>query len=221
IRVISGAEEARLIAKGILKHTNSLPDRVAFVDIGGGSTEISLVHNREIVWSHSFALGSQRLKQMFPKANPPGEGNERQQAIKDLRSKVKTKLKGLSKQLDGKAFPHVVGTAGTIKAVGRILNLREARMNGSDDYIRELTVSPESMEFTFSELRQLSAELEISTRASLSFLEGLEAKRRDLILPGTLLLEEICSVLRSKSLQTSPCSLRDGIVLSQVESLNL
>jgi exopolyphosphatase/guanosine-5'-triphosphate,3'-diphosphate pyrophosphatase len=219
IRVISGSEEARLIAKGILKHTPSLPNKVAFVDIGGGSTEISLVEGGEILWSHSFPLGSQRLKQMFPKINPPSNGCERKEAVKDLRAKVVSKLTGLSRHLGSGEFPHLIGTAGTIKAIGRILNLREARMNGSSDYIKELTVSPDSMEFTFSDLRQLAGQLEVATRATLSFLEGLEAKRRDLIIPGTILLEEIAAVLHSKSLQTSSCSLRDGILLSQLETL--
>ena len=219
IQVISGAEEARLIAKGILQNTKT-PARSAFVDIGGGSTEISLVADREILWSHSFPLGSQRLKQMFPKVNPPSEPEDRESEIKNLRAKIRAKLTGLSKHVDGEAYPHLIGTAGTIKAIGRILNLREARMNSSSDYIKELTVSSDSMEFTFSELRELSKQLETASRATLSFLEGLEAKRRDMIIPGTILLEEIAAILHTKTLQTSFCSLRDGIILSQIETLD-
>ena len=69
------------------------------------------------------------------------------------------------------------------------------------------------MEFTYSDLLELTGQLENSSRASLSFLEGLEDKRRDLIIPGAILFAEICSVFKSQSIQTSSVSLRDGILL--------
>lgn len=216
VKVISGAEEARLIALGLMVRGLELPTRAAFVDIGGGSTEISLVESDEILWSHSFPLGSQRLKQLFPKVNPPAEAKARAREIKSLREKIQSKLTPLKKHLKGQSFPHVVGTAGTIKAVGRILNLREARMSGSFDYVKELAVLPDSMEFSYLELKEFNSKLETTTRAALSFTEGLEAKRRDIIIPGSILLEEICSRLKANSIQTSTSSLRDGILLEQL-----
>src|SRR5690349_20184162 len=42
IRVISGSEEAQLIALGILSNEKTPKGKYALVDIGGGSTEISI-----------------------------------------------------------------------------------------------------------------------------------------------------------------------------------
>jgi exopolyphosphatase/guanosine-5'-triphosphate,3'-diphosphate pyrophosphatase len=65
IKVISGLEESRLIARGVLANENLPAGRFAVVDIGGGSTEIILVDNNNICWSKSFPLGAARLTQLF------------------------------------------------------------------------------------------------------------------------------------------------------------
>src|SRR5579885_2624154 len=58
LRVITGAEEAQLIALGVLSNENLPPGRIALVDIGGGSTEISICRGRKVLHSHSFNLGA-------------------------------------------------------------------------------------------------------------------------------------------------------------------
>ncbi|MEO5970726.1 MAG: hypothetical protein ABIQ95_12440, partial [Bdellovibrionia bacterium] len=70
IRIISGEEEAKLIALGILSH-ESFKGRYGLIDIGGGSTEISICHNKNILNSASFPLGAARLQQVFLKTSPP------------------------------------------------------------------------------------------------------------------------------------------------------
>src|SRR3954469_10895994 len=71
LRVITGAEEAQLIALGILSNEKLTPSRVALVDIGGGSTEISICRGRKGLHSHSFPLGAARLQQLYLKRSPP------------------------------------------------------------------------------------------------------------------------------------------------------
>lgn len=65
IMVISGIEESRLIARGVLANEKLPRGRFAIVDIGGGSTEIILVREKKICWSKSFPLGAARVAQLF------------------------------------------------------------------------------------------------------------------------------------------------------------
>src|SRR6478672_4923106 len=46
VRVITGEEEAKLIAEGVLAHEKPEKGTFALVDIGGGSTEISICRGR-------------------------------------------------------------------------------------------------------------------------------------------------------------------------------
>ena len=62
VRVISGTEEAQLIALGILSNEKVGKEKFAMVDIGGGSTEISVCRGKAILHSTSFPLGRRGLQ---------------------------------------------------------------------------------------------------------------------------------------------------------------
>ena len=64
LHCISGQEEARLGFLGII-NTLSLSDFVSF-DLGGASTEVSLVRNRQLVQSVSLPVGAVTLSGRFP-----------------------------------------------------------------------------------------------------------------------------------------------------------
>lgn len=61
LEVISGSEEAQLLCNNLLEHTESGVGNYAYVDVGGGSTEISLLHDGMLAESHSFNVGTLRL----------------------------------------------------------------------------------------------------------------------------------------------------------------
>lgn len=61
IKIIDGAEEAQIIYN-VHNHTNMDKNKVyLYIDVGGGSTEISLFANGELVASRSFNLGTIRI----------------------------------------------------------------------------------------------------------------------------------------------------------------
>jgi exopolyphosphatase/guanosine-5'-triphosphate,3'-diphosphate pyrophosphatase len=61
VRIIGGKEEAEIIRKAGEISTNSTFPVTMFVDVGGGSTEISVQKNGQLVNSQSFNLGTLRL----------------------------------------------------------------------------------------------------------------------------------------------------------------
>jgi len=67
VKIIDGLTEARIISQ--YNSNTLLPDgdRTIFVDVGGGSTEISIIENHRFIASESFNIGTIRL--LYEKVN--------------------------------------------------------------------------------------------------------------------------------------------------------
>jgi len=61
LEIIKGEEEARLLCNNLIEETGSSKGNVAYIDVGGGSTEVSLIHDGQLVESHSYDIGTLRL----------------------------------------------------------------------------------------------------------------------------------------------------------------
>lgn len=61
LEIIPGAEEAQLLCNNLVENTDSGVGNFAYVDVGGGSTEISLLHDGVLAESHSFNIGTLRM----------------------------------------------------------------------------------------------------------------------------------------------------------------
>jgi exopolyphosphatase/guanosine-5'-triphosphate,3'-diphosphate pyrophosphatase len=183
IKIISGREEANLIALGVLAHQKTPNGKFALVDIGGGSTEISLCKGKKVLEGESFPLGTARLQQVFLKRSPP-----KPQAVEQLREYIRDQLnqKNWWQKID-----YVVGSSGTVKAVAKILNKKS---------------------FSLKDVSSLVKKMQEMDTSQLLDLPTLEAKRVDMILAGAILLEEVLKRLKAKSLVPTDYSLRDGIL---------
>lgn len=61
LEIIPGSAEAQLLCNNLVENTESNMGNFAYVDVGGGSTEISLLHDGILAESHSFNIGTLRL----------------------------------------------------------------------------------------------------------------------------------------------------------------
>ena len=59
--VIKGKEEALLLRNNIIGHPDYQHGNFAFIDVGGGSTEVSIITNGQLISSHSYNLGTLRM----------------------------------------------------------------------------------------------------------------------------------------------------------------
>lgn len=197
INIISGPEEARLIALGMLKHFKSKRGRFAFIDIGGGSTEITICEKGKVLKSDSFQLGTARLQQIFLKKSPPEASS-----VVELRLHVQGQITPKAAQEKWGTVEMMFGSSGTIKAVSKILKESKNKKNISRKDLQKLT-------------KQMCG---LNTTQLLS-LPGLDAKRVDMILSGTLLLEECMAIFNAKKVLTTDFSLRDGILEREIRLL--
>ncbi len=202
IEVISGQEEARLIARGILANERGLKRNFAFVDIGGGSMEISVCRDRKVIYSKSFPLGAARLQQVYLKATPPlkKKGHDPVRAAKkEIRRLLEPESQHFDLDLD-----LVCGSSGTVRALSRIFK----RMSGSE-------------KIEFDSLKKLTKRMADMTQDELLALPGMEPRRSDLILAGSLVFEECLKALDVDVAVATDYSLRDGIFAREIQRLEL
>lgn len=190
LKVISGKEEAHLIALGILTHEKIPKSLFALIDIGGGSTEISVCQGKRILHSHSFALGTARLQQIFLKKSPPDL-----EEIERLKASI---AKSILKKMTNEFWPKVdlvIGSSGTIRAIAKMIN--------------KTSKKAEVERSKLSSLVKKMSTLDLSHLLKIPFMEP---KRVDMILGGGLLLEGCMKALGAKKLRPTLFSLRDGII---------
>jgi exopolyphosphatase/guanosine-5'-triphosphate,3'-diphosphate pyrophosphatase len=179
--VISGAREARLIALGILQNETLPPGHFALIDIGGGSTELSYCTGRKISSSRSLKLGALRLQQLYLTHQPP-------------KSLDLLALRAAFGEVLPRTLPKaevVLGSSGTIRSLQRMAALSGRPFN--PDFVRALNIKMASLD-----------------RKGLLKIPGMEEKRADLILAGSLIFEELITRVGAKRLRATSYSLRDG-----------
>ncbi len=204
IRVISGAEEAKLIARGVLKNEKSLKGKFGLIDIGGGSTEISICRGKKITHSTSFSLGTARLQQVFLRSSPPKAlPDSDEDPIDHLRNYIRSAL--LTKMI-AERWPKVdrmIGSSGTVRAIAKLIKKGKA------------TKTVER-----GDLKKLIKQMTSMTTTELLGMPGMEAKRVDMILAGAILLEECMNITGAKKVDSTEFSLRDGILEEQREAVS-
>ena len=61
LEIIKGEEEAQLLFNNLLEKTGSNEGNFAYIDVGGGSTEVSLIHDGVLAESYSYNMGTLRM----------------------------------------------------------------------------------------------------------------------------------------------------------------
>ncbi len=200
IRIISGKEEARLIALGILAHERIPSKKFALVDIGGGSTEISLCQKREMLEGDSLRLGTARLQQLFLQKIPPSP-----QKIFQLRGLAWRELREMRPNYSWPQVSRIIGSSGTIRSLARMLQKKPDRKKVG----RKKTID-------LKDLSKLIERMSSMSRSQLLRVPQMEKKRVDSILGGAILLEECMLALGARKLTTTEYTLRDGILAEAI-----
>ena len=85
LEIIDGKEEALLLCNNLIENIGSPTGNFAYVDVGGGSTEISILHDGALMYSHSYNIGTLRmLGGMVTKASFDRLRDDMQRLAKDM-----------------------------------------------------------------------------------------------------------------------------------------
>jgi exopolyphosphatase/guanosine-5'-triphosphate,3'-diphosphate pyrophosphatase len=201
-RIISGAEEARLIhlasAYGV-----GLTDEVGVtVDIGGGSVEITQGTGSALATGRSFKLGVIRLSERFVKSDPISARDERKM-VRHIEAELKPYLKSITEA----GFDRVVGTSGSILSVGTIAAAEEDGVVPTG--IRNRRIAAKQIH----RVRKTLCSINLQKRL---LVAGLEPRRADIAVAGSILIDVILRRLGATEITLCDMSLREGIVLDYI-----
>ena len=200
VQVISGAEEARLIHMAATYSAHVGKRAAIVVDIGGGSTEITVGTSERIYAGRSFKLGVIRLTERFVTTDPISDRDRRR-----LTRHVRNQAGAFLTQLANRRLKRVIGTSGTILSLGAL-----AADKRSGDDLRNLRVSANA-------LSRLSRPLTSLPLDELLQLPHMDPRRADLAPAGALLLDAIVSGLRADEITLCDYALREGLVLDYIK----
>jgi len=201
-RVISGPEEARLIHMAAAYGLGSPGEVVVVVDIGGGSVEVTRGTGATAEQAESLKLGVIRLTERFVKSDPISPRDERRlvRHIDDELGKYLDRLK-----LSG--FDRLVGTSGTVLSLGQVALVADGRPARAP--LRNQRVPAK----TIHRIRKVLTELSLERRLR---VPGLEPRRADLAVAGSILLDTIIRRLEAPAITLCDLSLREGLLLDYI-----
>jgi exopolyphosphatase / guanosine-5'-triphosphate,3'-diphosphate pyrophosphatase len=196
LKVIDGTTEAEITMAGVLCGLDQPSDEIIIFDIGGGSTEYTLVKNGRILYSRSLPLGVVRL-------------TEGKVTVEAMQQKIRKELDCLQQDLSKCGFEVsaesvLIGTAGTATTLAAI-NMKMVEY----DYRKvnnSLITDLEIMDI-FNTLLPLSLHDRVK-------VPGLEKGREDLIIAGILLTVQTMELFKKKTMKVSDYGLLEGLVVS-------
>ena len=190
IKVISGEQEAYY---GAIACANLLPKQknALSIDIGGGSTEFSVIDEDNVSQTISLKLGTVRLKELY------FDNNDIDGAVQYIDQELD--------KLQNKQLETLIGIGGTFRAVSNALLKR-------DEYPLSKI---HAYEYSSDKLQKYIDKLLCASDEELDDL-GIKENRYDVIKPGALIMQRVLLKLKLSKIITSGVGVREGVYLSDL-----
>ena len=200
IETISGEEEARLIHLAVAQAVNLKNKHVLLIDIGGGSVEVTLSQNGNILSTESYNMGTVRLLKKLSDGK-----NAAMPFHKLVREYAEAARHRIDRELGSKKIDMCVGTGGNIEEMG---SLRQKLFKRDSD--RAITLEE------LDKLVETLSRMKIEER-----MRRLKLKpdRADVILPASIVLQMIAHEAKIREVTIPNVGLKDGVLWDMAYSL--
>jgi len=129
LRIITGSEEARLLCNNIVESIESKTGNYVYIDVGGGSTEVSFLHDGTLTHGRSYNIGTLRML----------SGNVPKTVFEDMRS-------DMARFAEEMPDIHIIGSGGNINKLFKL----------SHGDKKHRTVSLDELQAIYDQLKPLS-----------------------------------------------------------------
>jgi len=190
VELLSGNEEGEIVFRGATSSARELPQRVAVVDIGGGSVEVAMGSAGDIRVIESLPLGFLRLTSALAGSGPV--------TAERVRAAVRAECRGLLEKLETFAPEAWLFSGGTARAVGKLL------------------INPDGL--SARAVARVCEDVSSSGRERLRSL-GVDESRLSTLGSGAMVLQSLVEVLGISRIRIAPGGLREGLILRELRRM--
>ncbi|WP_394838326.1 Ppx/GppA family phosphatase [Pendulispora rubella] len=209
LEIIYGIEEARLIQLAVTRRLALEDRRVLLIDVGGGSTELTVLDKGQSSFSISLPLGSVRLLEAFMK-DATTVSKEMTRIVQEAVDRALVEARPQLSRLTGAAFTAggpdaltLVGTGGNIETLATLCPAKDR--------------APGELAADVAEMRALFPKLCAMSPAERARTYGLRPDRADTIVPAAAIFLRIAESLGASTIVTPQVGLKDGILEELVD----
>lgn len=200
LEIIEGIEEARLIQLAVVRRLQLDARRALLIDVGGGSTELTVLEDGQATFSMSLPLGTVRMLETYLKgavvvdevrARLLGEGIDR------ALGEALPQLKKIS-------FDLVVGTGGNVDTLAELCPVKGGHLG-----------FPKAIDVTLA--RQLRGKLFAMPAAERQRVYALRPDRADTIVPALSIFLRVAELFYQGAIVAPGVGLKEGILIELVD----
>jgi exopolyphosphatase / guanosine-5'-triphosphate,3'-diphosphate pyrophosphatase len=198
VEIIEGVEEARLVQLAVGERV-PLGDRTALlIDIGGGSTELTLLRGKSATYSRSLPVGTVRLIESFLEGSGKVDRAHRHLLDEYVDRSSGDALREIKALAEGK-IDLLIGTGGNIETLADMCPLPSAFPEG-----RAIEVA--SAGRLLDDLCKRSVDERVATY-------NLRIDRADTIIPAATVLCHVAAALGIDSINAPGVGLKEGVLV--------
>jgi exopolyphosphatase/guanosine-5'-triphosphate,3'-diphosphate pyrophosphatase len=197
VEIISGPEEALLIHLGVEARWPRPGERTLIIDVGGGSAELIISQNGELLDAVSKPLGAVRLKEIFLKNDPP-----KPEDLRHLNSFITEKLHSFYEAHAGEKFDRAIATSASAAAVVCAVN----------QIPRDKRDEADRLGASVSQIQKLNAVLGASSLAQRRKMTGIGPRRAEIIVGGSAVFARALEMFHHSGLYYCSAGVRDGVI---------
>lgn len=197
IRIIDGADEARLSYLSALAHFDLGVGRTVVMDIGGGSLELALAADGVLDNLVSLPFGALRLTERYL------SGGATRKNMMRLRSDVRDGLREVLPRRDWRGA-QLIGSGGTFTNLAGMHLARRGMLSARN--VHATSVPRVDVEHILDVLSAMTADERRGTA-------GLNPERADIIVAGLAVAAEVLARLEARDVAVSRYGIREGLLL--------
>ncbi len=200
LEVIEGIEEARLIELAVVRRLGLSEHTTLLVDVGGGSTELTVLEKAKHAFSISLPIGTVRLLETLLHGGAPLD-KERGRLLSEMIDRALVEAIPALAKTNFQAF---VGTGGNIDTLADLCPAK----GGAFGYPRAIDVG--AMRALFAKLLAMSA-------ADRRDEFNLRPDRADTIIPAAALLLRLAEVFKMGAIVAPGVGLKEGVLVELID----
>jgi exopolyphosphatase / guanosine-5'-triphosphate,3'-diphosphate pyrophosphatase len=198
VEVIEGVEEARLVQLAVRERIQLGNRSALLIDIGGGSTELTVLQGKHAMFSRSLPVGTVRLIESFLDGKGPIDASHRHLLEEYVERACGDTLREIL-DLTGAGIDLIIGTGGNIETLADLCPMPIAFPEGR-------AIEVKSMLRLLGELCAKSFDERVSSY-------NLRPDRADTIIPAATILCRIAEGFQRESITAPGVGLKEGVLV--------